>query len=153
MMQPLNYPPAPLKLTRNDGKLFVWDEFRKRKVLLTPEEWVRQHVLHYLISSKGYPSGLIASEHGIKVNQMVRRCDGVVFDKQGTPLLLLECKAPGVKLTEKIVHQVAQYNFELKVNWLVMTNGLDTIVAFVNSEKQRIDFVPEIPTFQEMNLT
>lgn len=152
MMQPLNFPPAPLKLTRRNGKVMVWDIFRKRKIQLTPEEWVRQHVLHYLVSLKAVPQSLIASEYGISVNDMVRRCDGVVFNRDGSPAMIVECKAPDIKLTENVFHQIAQYNFKLKVQWLMMTNGIDTITAYINYEENKIDYVAEIPDFSEIVL-
>lgn len=150
MMEPLNFPPAPLNLTRRDGKVMVWDVFRKRKIQLTPEEWVRQHVLHYLVALKAVPQSLIASEYGISVNDMVRRCDGVVFKRDGSPAMIVECKAPSVKLTENVFHQIAQYNFKLKVQWLMMTNGVDTITAYINYEENKIDYVDEIPDFSKI---
>lgn len=149
-MEALNYPRAELRISRKGDGFLVWDIFRRRKIKLTPEEWVRQHVLHYLVSVKGYPSSLIASEYGIKVNDLLRRCDGVIFNREGQPQLIIECKAPDVRLTESVFHQIAQYNFELRVNWLVMTNGLDTIVAFIDSEQKRIDYAREIPSFKEL---
>ncbi|RFC54794.1 type I restriction enzyme HsdR N-terminal domain-containing protein [Brumimicrobium aurantiacum] len=150
MLTPLNFPKTVLKLTKKGGDVFVWDEFRKRKLLLTPEEWVRQHVLHYLNEYCQVPLPLIASEYAIEVNGMLRRCDGVVFDRQGKAVAIVECKAPKVKLNEAVLHQIAQYNFKLKVSWLILTNGLNTIVAHVNQSTGEILYRSEIPSFEVM---
>src|SRR5699024_1255027 len=104
-------PKTALKLSKKGNQVFVWDVFRKRTLLLTPEEWVGQHILHFLIEHKSVPLALIASEYGIQVNQMTRRCDGVVFNRNGDPIAIVECKAPEIKLTEAVFHQIAQYNF------------------------------------------
>lgn len=148
MITPLNFPKTTLKLTKKGEDVFVWCDFRKKKLLLTPEEWVRQHVLHYLVEHKNVPMPLIASEYAIEVNQLTRRCDGVVFGKEGQPIAIIECKATDVKLTEAVFHQIAQYNFKLQVEWLIMTNGLQTIVANVNQTTGEIKFVEEIPDYK-----
>ncbi len=150
MLTPLNFPKADLKLFKKEGQLFVWDIFRKKRLKLTPEEWVRQHVLHYLVDECGVPQTLIASEYGIRVNDLERRCDGVVFNRSGRPIAIIECKAPIVKLQESTLHQIAQYNFSLDVKWLILTNGLTTITAFIDSENKRIDYSKRIPTYTEM---
>lgn len=150
MLTPLNYPKTPLKLSRKGEDIFVWDIFRKKKLLLTPEEWVRQHVLHFLINHKEVPEPLIAAEYGIEVNQMTRRCDGVVFNREGEAIAIIECKAPAIKITEKVFHQIAQYNFKLRVNWLILTNGLQTVIAFVNQSTGEIHYHEEIPSYSEL---
>ncbi len=152
MLKPLNFPKANLKLTRKGEVIYVWDIFRKRKLIVTPEEWVRQHVLHYLIDHKSIPASLIASEYGIEVNKLTRRCDGVVFDRSGKPIMIIECKAPEIKINEQTLHQIAQYNFSLKVNWLVLTNGIDTVVAFVNADNKSIDYIREIPSYEDLHI-
>lgn len=151
MFTPLNFPKIDLKLSRNGEEIYVWDIFRKRKLLLTPEEWVRQHILHFLVNEKQVPATLISSEHSLKINHLERRCDGVVFNRQGKPVMLIECKQPEVAINEEVFHQIAQYNFKLKVNWLVMTNGLQTVIAFVNQENGEIAYRQEIPSFAEFN--
>lgn len=150
MLTPLNFPKTPLKLTKVGEEVYVWDEFRKRRLLLTPEEWVRQHVLYYLVNQKKVPISLIASEYPIKVNNLQRRCDGVVFDNEGAPIVLVECKRPTVKLSEEVMHQVAQYNFKLRVNWLILTNGLQTVVAYVDQETGDIKYLEEIPEYEAL---
>lgn len=150
MIQPLNFPKTALKLTKQDEKVFVWCVFRKRKLLLTPEEWVRQHILHYLVDQKSVPLPLIASEYAIEFNQLKRRCDGVIFGKNGEPVAIIECKAPEIKITEAVYFQIAQYNFKLRVEWLILTNGLQTIVAHVNQATGEIQYHEDIPTYSEM---
>lgn len=147
MLTPLNLPQVKLKLTQKGEKLFVWDDFRMKQVVLTPEEWVRQHFLHFLINDKGVPKGLIAVEQGIQVNAMTRRCDAVICNREGSPIAIVECKAPEIPLTEKTLQQIAQYNFKLRVNYLILTNGLQTITAFVNAEKKTIEYLEEVPSF------
>lgn len=150
MFTPLNYPKTSLRLSKKGSDIYVWDIFRKKQLLLTPEEWVRQHVLHYLHNEKSVPLALIASEYAIEVNQLQRRCDGVVFNSAGAPIAIIECKASHVKLTEKVFFQIAQYNYKLQVQWLIMTNGLETIIARVNQTTGEIQYIKEIPDFQTM---
>lgn len=150
MFTPLNLPKASLQLTKSEGKVFVWDIFRKKKLQLTSEEWVRQHFLHFLINEKNVPLGLIASEYNIEVNKLKRRCDGVIFNRVSKPIVIIECKAPEIKLSEQTFYQIAQYNFKLQVDWLILTNGLDTIVAKINHNKQIIDYFEEVPIFDLM---
>lgn len=155
MFTPLNLPKATLKLIRKkkgdaSGTVFVFDVFRRKELLLTPEEWVRQHFLHYLVNYKQVPMGLIASEYGIKVNQLSRRCDGVVFSKEGNPLAIIECKAPEVNLSEDTLYQIAQYNFKLRVNWLFLTNGIQTIVCFVDNEKKKLIYSEDVPNYRDL---
>jgi len=153
MFTPLNLPKASLQLTKSDGKVFVWDIFRKKKLLLTPEEWVRQHFLHFLVNKKQFPVGLIASEYNIEVNKLKRRCDGVIFNRNSKPIAIIECKAPEIKLSEHTFYQIAQYNFKLQVDWLFLTNGLETIVAKINHGEQTLDFLEEVPHFEELTTT
>jgi hypothetical protein len=150
MFTPLNFPKASLQLTKSEGKVFVWDVFRKKKLQLTPEEWVRQHFLHFLVNEKQVPMGLIASEYNIEVNKLNRRCDGVLFNRNSKPIAIIECKAPDVKLSENTFYQIAQYNFKLRVDWLILTNGLETIVAKINSETNKLDYFEEVPCFDQM---
>lgn len=150
MFTPLNLPKVSLQLTKSEGKVFVWDVFRKKKLQLTPEEWVRQHFLHFLVNEKQVPIGLIASEYNIEVNKLKRRCDGVVFNRNSKPIAIIECKAPEVKLSENTFYQIAQYNFELKVGLLILTNGIDTIVAKISNETKKLDYLEEVPDFEQM---
>ena len=151
MIQPLNLPKAPLKLSRNEGVVFVWCEIRNKKLKLTPEEWVRQHVIHYLITFKNVPKGVIASEQTIQVNGLTRRCDLVVYNSHGKPILLIECKAADVVLNEKVLHQIAQYNFNLNVDYLLLTNGIQQYNCFINRSKNTIDYLENLPNWNELS--
>jgi predicted type IV restriction endonuclease len=145
MMIPLNLPPVQLKLTRREGKIYVWCILRKKELILTPEEWVRQHLIHYLIRDKKIPQGLMAAEMPIVVNNLQRRCDLVVFSAEGKPSMIVECKAPEIPLTEKVFHQIAQYNFELGVELLMVSNGLDHIICQIDRKTGELQFLNDLP--------
>jgi len=137
---PLNFPKANLKLTKEGEVHYVWCIIRKKKLVLTPEEWVRQHLVHYLINDLQIPVGRIASELTIKVNDLVRRCDIVVFDEFAQPKMIVECKAPDIPITENVFYQIAQYNRKLNVNVLIMTNGMEHFCCEINAGNGRINF-------------
>jgi hypothetical protein len=123
MFPPLQLPKAQLRLARRGKGIHVWCVLRKKFLLLTPEEWVRQHLIHFLMHHKGYPQGRMASEYAISYNGMSKRCDIVVFNAEGKPKMIFECKAPEVQLTQKTVFQIAQYNKVLQVERLIISNG------------------------------
>ena len=150
MIQPLNLPKAPLKLSRKDEVVFVWCEIRKKKLQLTPEEWVRQHVIHFLIQENNVPLGVIASEQAIQVNRLLRRCDLVVYNQSGKPIILVECKAPEVILTEKVVYQIAQYNSKLNVDYLLITNGIEHYYCYINRQTNAIQYLENLPNWNEI---
>lgn len=149
MFQALNLPLADLKLVRKSEQVFVWCIIRKKQLLLTPEEWVRQHIIHYLITEKRVPIALIAAEMAIEVNKLSRRCDIVVFGKDSKPLLIIECKAPEVAITEKVFNQIAQYNFKLNVDLLMMTNGIEHVVCSIDREKHALNYLQDLPVWDE----
>jgi predicted type IV restriction endonuclease len=151
MFPELNLPQANLKLTKKEDKYLVWDMWRQRNLVITPEEWVRQHLLHYLVDHLAYPKGLIASEQGIQVNGLSRRCDAVVYGKDGSPLMIIECKAPEVQLSEETFYQIAQYNFKLRVNYMVLSNGLMHVIAKINPDSQTIDYLSGFPFYPEIS--
>lgn len=136
----LNFPKANLKLTKEGETHFVWCIIRKKKLVLTPEEWVRQHVVHFLIEELNIPIGRITSEYTITVNDLTRRCDVVVFDEFGKPKMIIECKAPEVAITENVFYQIAQYNNKLQVDYLMMTNGLNHFYAKINYKNGNPEF-------------
>lgn len=150
MFPNLNLPLAQLKIKRKNEGVFVWDIFRRKEVVLTPEEWVRQQFFHYLINCKNVPQGLLASEYSIDVNSMKRRCDGVLFSQEMKPVAIIECKAADVKLTEETMFQIAQYNFTLKVQWLILTNGIQTITCFLNLKERKLSYLEEVPDYRKM---
>ncbi len=145
MIVPLNLPQAPLKLTRKDDVVFVRCLIRQKDLVCTPEEWVRQHVIHYLISEKKVSKGRIASEFPLKYNERSKRADLVLFDVFGVPNMIVECKAPEIPLTEKVVHQIAQYNSQLNVDRLFLTNGLQHIFCEIDRENGKLNYFEDWP--------
>ena len=138
MFTPLNLPNAPLKITKKNEKHFVTCLLRKKRVVLTPEEWVRQHLIHYLVAYKSLALGRIAVEVNLKVNSLSKRADIVYYDETLLPQLVVECKAPEVKLTSETVFQIATYNSQLNSKFLLISNGLDHFIF----ENQKGSLVP-----------
>lgn len=151
-MQKLNFPEISLRMVFKEGQTRIFDPLRKRFVVLTPEEWVRQHLIGYLINQKNVPSSLLASEKGLIVNGMKKRFDLLVFSTQGSPLLIAECKAPEIKLNEETFHQAVRYNLSLKASYLLITNGLEHYIAHVDYKTAGLNFLESIPDYREMNL-
>jgi hypothetical protein len=148
MITPLNLPKAPLKLTKQGGQVYVWCILRKKNLVCTPEEWVRQHVVHFLIQ-KGIPEGLIASEYNLEYNGRKKRADIVVFDRTQKPVFIVECKAPEVNITESVLHQIAGYNHELLVKYLMLTNGLQHVYCEVDQKTGEIRYHENLPNVYE----
>jgi len=144
MITPLNLPKTPLKLSRKDDQVFVWCILRKKNLVCAPEEWVRQHVVHFLIS-EGIPEGLIASEYNLEYNGRSKRADVVVFDRDQKPVFIVECKAPEVVLTKQVFNQIASYNHELQVEYLMLTNGLNHIYCHVDQNSGEIKYLESLP--------
>lgn len=152
MNTPLNLPAYDCR-TRISPKTQseeIWDTQRKRWVRLTPEEWVRQHFVHFLISHQGFPSGCIGNEMSIKVGQLEKRCDSVVFGTDGQPKLIVEYKAPSVTITQKVFDQISRYNITLQVDWLIVSNGLQHYCCHLLREKNQFEFVPQLPRFEDL---
>lgn len=148
----LNFPNSKFKLKEEDGKLFIFDDARKKFVMLTPEEWVRQNCLHYLRDQKRYPISLLAVEKGIKINNQNLRYDIVAYSKNTKPILLVECKAPEVKISQLAFDQIAVYNLELKVPFLMVTNGLQHFCCVSDFENARYNFLKEVPEFSSIKV-
>lgn len=150
-MHPLNLPSFEYQLREGTrGGAMIFDPLRKKFVKLIPEEWVRQHILNYLTVYLSFPPSLIGVEVLLQYNQLNKRSDIVAFGKQGEPLLVVECKAPTVALTEKVFYQIAMYNRTLSAKYLVVSNGVDHIVCQMNSDKSDWNFLPEIPNFNQI---
>lgn len=147
MLEPLNLPPYPFKLTDDNGRLSIFDELRKKQIVLTPEEWVRQHFVQYLIREKGYPRALIKLEGGLKINGLAKRTDIVVFDTEGRKILLVECKAPAVKITQHTFDQAARYNMVHKVPIMAVTNGLAHYYCSIDHTLATYNFLQELPAY------
>ncbi len=149
-MEKLNLPEADLKVVRRDGRLVVFDPLRRRFVTLTPEEWVRQHFVHFLITQKNYPAGVVANEVSITFNGMTRRCDTVVYGRHAEPLLIVEYKAPTVEISQQTFDQISRYNMRLHVQWLIVSNGLRHYCCRVDYEKEECRFVGDIPPYDSL---
>jgi hypothetical protein len=145
-MQQLNLPFYPFKTKEEKGKSYIFDEIRKKYLQLTPEEWVRQHFVKYLIQEKNYPASLIVLEKGLKLNELSKRADVLIY-KDSSPILLVECKAPEVKITQSTFDQIARYNLVFKVPYLIVTNGINHYCCVINFETNSFDFLKEIPDF------
>ncbi len=144
---PLNFPNVVLKTKLVDETMQVFDVVRKKYFKLTAEEWVRQHVIHYLHTDKKYPFGLIGVEKMIKYNNLRTRVDIVLYNKEGIPNMIVECKAPYIKITQDIFDQIARYNFQLKVKYLLVTNGLQHFCCSMDYKNSKISFLEQIPEF------
>ncbi|MDB4533622.1 type I restriction enzyme HsdR N-terminal domain-containing protein [Vicingaceae bacterium] len=149
-MQELNLPQYPIKLKEEKGTKYIFDPIRKKYLVLQPEEWVRQNFIQYLINEKSFPSSLIAIEKGLKLNELQKRADIVIYDKQAQPIVLIECKAPKVKINQEVFEQVARYNVVFKVPYLVVTNGLEHFCAKVNLLENSFEFLKELPIYKEL---
>jgi hypothetical protein len=147
-MQELNLPTHPFKFKEQNNLITIFDEVRKKYVVLTPEEWVRQNFIQFLIKNKKYPISLIAVEIGLKYNQLQKRADVLIYNKSGTPYLMIECKAPEVKISQDTFHQIATYNMAFKVNYLVVTNGMDHFCCKMNYTENTYQFVQMVPDFE-----
>jgi hypothetical protein len=147
----LNLPEYQFKTrVNNNGKREIFDEFRKKYVVLTPEEWVRQNFVTYLKNEKNYPPSLIAIERGIIVNSMKKRFDAVIFNRNGDPKVLIEFKAPDVKINQKVMEQISAYNIKLKVGFLIISNGITHYCCKLNNERNGFDFLDKIPSFDDI---
>lgn len=144
-MQKLNLPPAPLTIRDFDGHTKVLDPLRKRFVVLTPEEWVRQHFVYYLIAFRGYPAGLIGNEISLELYGTKRRCDTVVADSSGRPWMIVEYKAPDIAIDEKVFEQIMRYNLTYAAKYLTVSNGLTTFCCALDTPDGRPTFLTELP--------
>jgi len=149
-LQKLNLPKQVFRFKEEKEKTYIFDDFRKKYVVLTPEEWVRQNFLMYLVNEKNYPPSLIAVEAGLKLFKTLKRTDIVVYNKQGDPLLIIECKSPEVGINEKVFDQIVRYNMALQVNYLVVTNGMDHYCCQLDYEKQTYNFLKSIPNYTDI---
>ncbi len=136
------------KLKQEGERTHIFDSIRKKYVVLTPEEWVRQNFLQYLIQDKKYAASLIAVEAGLKYNQLQKRMDVLIYNTQGNPHLMVECKAPEVKITQAVFDQIARYNMVFKVKYLVVTNGLQHFCCLMDYTKNSFQYLEGIPEFE-----
>lgn len=146
----LNLPPYTFRIREKLAKKLIFDGFRRRWVALTPEEWVRQNFVRYLTEEKHFPASLVAIERSLKMNQRDFRTDIVLFSKSGSPLVVVECKAPDVKISQLVFDQIARYNLDLRVSYLIVTNGLTHYCCRFDQEQLSYTFLPEIPDYNEL---
>jgi type I site-specific restriction endonuclease len=144
-MQPLHFPSYQFRFKNSENKVAIFDEIRKKFIILTPEEWVRQHVVHYLISDKKFPKSWINVEKRIQLNGLTKRYDVVVFNTDGSIFLLVECKAPEIKISQHTFDQIARYNRALKADYLMVTNGLEHYFCQMDYENEKYHFLQDLP--------
>ncbi len=144
---PLNLPSYPFKIIEREGKYYIFDFIRKKELLLSPEEWVRQHFVHYLILEKGISKNYISLEKGLQLHDLKKRTDILVFDENTMPNILVECKAPHVKITQAVFDQAARYNMVYNVKYLVVTNGLEHYFCEMDYECESYRFIEDLPNF------
>ena len=149
-MLALNLPPYQYKISNKNGRRCIFDPIRKKYVALTPEEWVRQHFVNYLISCKGYPLGLTANEVQVNLNGTKKRCDTVVYNNRLVPLAIVEYKAPTVEITQMVFDQITRYNIVLRVKYLIVSNGLNHYCCKIDYETNSYIFLPDIPCYEDL---
>ena len=149
-MQTLNLPNYPKKISERQGKPFIFDIVRRKNVALTPEEWVRQHFVNYLITEKHYPKERIANEVTVSLNGMSRRCDTVVYNHYLEPIVIVEYKAPTVPITQEVFEQIKRYNLCLHVEILIVTNGMEHYCCRIDYKDAKVEYLNEIPEYAEI---
>ena len=147
-MQQLHFPSYSFRFKNSKNKVAIFDDIRKKFIILTPEEWVRQHTIQYLLQEKNYPKSYLNVEKLLKINDLSKRYDIVVFQPDGTIFLLVECKAPEVKISQQTFDQIARYNLTLKAKYLMVTNGLNHYFCQMDFEKEKYVFLDELPEFR-----
>ena len=147
-MKKLNFPTYSFRFKNSENKVSIFDEIRKKFIVLSPEEWVRQNVIQFLLQNKNYPKSYINVEKLIKVNGLNKRYDGIVFKPNGEIFLLIECKAPEVPISQDTFDQIARYNLELKAQYLMVTNGLNHYFCQMDFENETYIFLKELPDFK-----
>jgi len=152
-MQKLNFPNYNFRFKNSENKVSIFDAIRKKFIILTPEEWVRQNTIQFLLQEKYYPTSHVNVEKLIKINSLNKRYDIVVFEPNGSVLILVECKAPEVKISQETFNQIARYNLQLKAKYLMVTNGLNHYFCQINHEKEAFDFLDDLPVFTKSNET
>ena len=146
-MYKLNLPKYNFKLSKKKDKVYIYDVIRKKDIFLTPEEWVRQNYIQFLIKEQNFPISLIAVEKEIKLNNLKKRFDILIFNNKGKHDIIVECKAPKIKISQATFDQIARYNLELKANFLIVTNGLEHYYCKMDFENKKYIFLKDCPKF------
>ncbi|MNJ95117.1 hypothetical protein D3C87_128230 [compost metagenome] len=147
-MQKLNFPDYTFRFKNSENKVAIFDEIRKKFIVLTPEEWVRQHVVKYILEQKGYPKSHVNVEKIIKINGLTKRYDIVIFQPDGSIFLLVECKAPGITISQNTFDQIARYNMSLNAVHLMVTNGLNHYFCQMDYEQGKYFFLQDLPEYK-----
>ncbi|PKV51627.1 type I restriction and modification enzyme subunit R-like protein [Aquimarina sp. MAR_2010_214] len=147
-MQKLNFPEYRFRFKNSENKVSIFDRIRKKFIILTPEEWVRQHTVHYLIEEKKYPESLINVEKLIQLNGLNKRYDIIIFNPDGSIFLIVECKSARVKITQGVFDQIARYNLALNSEYLMISNGLDHYYCQMNYTDKQYTFLKDIPDYK-----
>ncbi len=149
-MDTLNLPPYQIKTRVSQGHTQIFDVLRRRYVALTPEEWVRQHFIHYLIEHKNYPSALLANEVTLRIGGKNIRADSILYNQFLQPKMIIEYKAPHIPITQKTFHQIATYNLKLHVDFLIVSNGIETYICKMDYEQISYQFLESVPDYQNI---
>jgi hypothetical protein len=149
-MLKLNLPPFDINVKKVNGRLSVFDPIRRKFVTLTPEEWVRQHFVNFLLTEKEYPQTLISNEIQIDLNGRKKRCDSVVYNRKLTPVMIIEYKAPDVNISQTVFDQIVGYNIVLKVKYMIVSNGLNHYCCRMDYTTQTYEYLPEIPSYSNL---
>ena len=149
-MDKLNLPDFEIRTSVVNGKDAIFDIIRKKFVHLTPEEWVRQHFVHYLIDHLGYPRSLIKIESGLHYNRLAKRADIIIYNSEGRAVMVVECKSPSVRITQDSFHQAAIYNQELQAEFIVVTNGIEHHCSHIDFGSRTAHFISEIPGYRDV---
>lgn len=148
-MLPLNLPDCDFKLKSKENKLLIFDVIRKKYVALNPEEWVRQHIIHFLHFQKKYPVSLMAVEKQLRLNNLTKRTDIIVFNRFAKVDIIVECKAPNVIIDQQVFDQIARYNMKLNAKYLMVSNGLDHFFCQIDQENEQYQYLAELPDYQK----
>jgi len=144
-MHQLNFPKYQFRFKSSENKTLIFDEIRKKFIILTPEEWVRQHVVRFLISEKKYSKSLINVEKQLKVKDTIKRYDVVVYNRDGSIFLIVECKAPSISITQQTFDQIARYNLVANATYLMVTNGLEHYYCQMDYKNEKYIFLRDLP--------
>ena len=150
-MKQLQFPSYSFRFKNSENKVAIFDEIRKKFIIITPEEWVRQHVVQFLLQDKKYPKSHINVEKLLKINDLNKRYDVVVYNPDGSIFILVECKAPEIKISQHTFDQIARYNMTLNAEYLMVTNGLNHYFCKMDYEIEKYDFLSELPEYQSLN--
>lgn len=149
-MDKLNLPAYKFRISGTQkNNTLIFDTFRKKFISLTPEEWVRQHILRFLTEEKSVPEALVSVEAGININRLAKRYDALIFDRNGKPWMIVECKAPSVAINQSVFDQVVAYNQTVKAKYILVTNGLKHYCCDMSNANQQVQFLSNIPNFND----